>query len=388
MSQLHQDLKDIRISQKLSIEDVYDRTRITVENIEKIENGSIFDSAANKTYVRSFTRTYARALNISNDDMVHALDLSDIGSYSGYLRDKYLATEEKADDKQESDEKTETPSVIPQKQEEIKPVAPIPSVKDTKQTSSPKKKSSEAADLKASEKKEPEPKKARYIPSKSLGDKASERKKVDWSETNKKIHTQKQSNAGIIATIVVLLILLSVAVAVYVFVFSTPSDEQPLDITTPEETMTMPEEEADRIEIPISDDTIDAPIPPDPSLVNDAVVPDTLTIQVYAAYGNLEPFRVRSDTFENRRPYWVPVGEAMRLQFIDEITLFNHRDRMLILYDDRIITTFASENSAEQSVTITREQFINNPDLTNFTEPFPDDVSLPSVINDRPVIVN
>ena len=67
MSVLSQELCALRKERKLSIQDVYEKTRIDVQTIEAIEDGSIFHHEdKNKPYLRSFIRTYAKAIQVAD----------------------------------------------------------------------------------------------------------------------------------------------------------------------------------------------------------------------------------------------------------------------------------------------------------------------------------
>lgn len=91
MSSLSKDLISIRKHRKISINDVFEKSRIPVNTVESIENGSIFNEFAhNRTYLRGFLRTYARTLGIRDEDMSEALDHYEKGTYKGFLVEKYL----------------------------------------------------------------------------------------------------------------------------------------------------------------------------------------------------------------------------------------------------------------------------------------------------------
>ncbi len=91
MSHIYEDLVRIRKNLRLSKQDVYYKCRIPMETIESIEDGSILTGKIrNKTYMRSYFRTYAKALGISIDDISLALDEYDAGLYNQGLLIKYL----------------------------------------------------------------------------------------------------------------------------------------------------------------------------------------------------------------------------------------------------------------------------------------------------------
>ena len=92
MSNISDDLVQIRKSKRLSRQDVYYKCRLPIETIEAIEDGSIFSGTTkNKTYLRSYFRTYAKAVGIADSDMINALDEHEIGTYNDGLYQIYVA---------------------------------------------------------------------------------------------------------------------------------------------------------------------------------------------------------------------------------------------------------------------------------------------------------
>lgn len=91
MTMISEDLVLIRKEKRLSKQDVFDKCRVPLETIYSIEDGSIFTGKTrNKTYLRSYFRTYAKAIGISDEDITRALDEHEEGRYEGSLAAKYL----------------------------------------------------------------------------------------------------------------------------------------------------------------------------------------------------------------------------------------------------------------------------------------------------------
>lgn len=91
MSTISEDLTRIRKEKRLSRQDVFDKCRVPMHTIEGIEDGSIFSGTMrNKTYLRSYIRTYAKSIGIQDADMIEALDQLDSGTYDGFLAEVYL----------------------------------------------------------------------------------------------------------------------------------------------------------------------------------------------------------------------------------------------------------------------------------------------------------
>lgn len=86
MNPIGRDLKLLRTQKKLSLEEVYQLTKIPLHRLDGIENGSIFkDLVKEPTVLRSFIRGYGKALGIPDQTIVEALDLEKSGRYSQEL---------------------------------------------------------------------------------------------------------------------------------------------------------------------------------------------------------------------------------------------------------------------------------------------------------------
>lgn len=425
MAQLQDDLIVIRQQLKLSADDIHDKTRLSTLIIRQIEDGSIFESDQNKTYIRSFVRTYARALNIRDEDMIEALNQLDEGRYDDYLRKKYAPGVEKpvasetgksgkaaakaeaaeAAKSADSDKnapvsasatgsasvKTPAAEAKGSKQEQEQEPEPVAPPKTEKKEAAPPPPPSQirrgaAAGRLNSGKKASQPAQPSRMatPAPAGGPRASE---VNWSNLSQ--GASRRSSAPVSAIIIIALVLIAVGASAYWYLNSEDGFSglfENLFGTSTEETV-RESRVTDRTPELLLSDTLDAPVAPDPALAIAAtqVLPDTLSIVVYAATGNLEPFRVRADTFENRRPYWVEQGRGMRIKFINEVAVSGNFNRMLVLYDDRLITTFAETNDQGERI-IRRSQFEQDPTLRSFTATqLPQGVSAPREIIDRPL---
>lgn len=90
MKTIGHDLAVIRIHQNLTLDDIHRATRISVETLKKIEDGSIFTSKEeNNTYIRSFVRAYAKALKIDEELTIRALDQFEAGTYEHLLLEPF-----------------------------------------------------------------------------------------------------------------------------------------------------------------------------------------------------------------------------------------------------------------------------------------------------------
>lgn len=89
MSALGHDLRQIREFQKRTLEDIQKETRLSIEVLRSIEDGTLFTSPDHsETYIRSFVRAFGKALAIPDHTVLQALDTMKAGRYdSDLLRD-------------------------------------------------------------------------------------------------------------------------------------------------------------------------------------------------------------------------------------------------------------------------------------------------------------
>ena len=189
---------------------------------------------------------------------------------------------------------------------------------------------------------------------------------------NKKIVSRKDGNG----LLIFLGLLGIVLVAALIYMLSTANgDESGAGVAT------VP---GARLEQPLASDTPGAPVSPDPAQLA-AALPDTLVLTVYAARGNLEPVRILSDLFNIQRPYWVEAGRAMQFEFLQDIQIRGNLERMILMYDDRIITDFQQYDAENRVIIFSREQFLRDPTMRSFTtDVMPDNLPGPVEIVERP----
>jgi hypothetical protein len=487
MSTLYQDLKAIREKQRMTILDVYERTRITEENIRLIESGEMFTREdVNKIYMRSFTRTYGRAVGISDEDIVTALDYMEADMYEGFLAQKYLGIDLRATSHTQTGSSTRPPAgepgkpaggmvppsppfrvshdpkpgeppstaggakppkknnihldeygeIIPDEEPASDegtvtgssaifsptiPESPTPGLKgttgpaessaktgtagstkstgtpgshSTRRGDSPSSSSSSSSAPSPSPSSTPAPSptstsssssspspsssvSASPSTSSSSQPSASTRTSgsdgsVNWADVSRKMSPGRNGNGLLILLAVVAVAL----IGVLIYLLSTSGEDAGADtaaIRTPGTELALPS------------DTTMAPAAPDPALLA-AALPDTLVLTIYAARGNLEPVRILSDVFNNiQRPYWVEAGKAMQFEFVQEIQIRGNLERMIILYDGRMITDFDTFDSRNRLIRISREQFLRDPTLGSFTTgSLPEGLPGPSEIMERP----
>lgn len=325
---LGKDLAAVRNKLGLSLEEIQSQIKIPAHVLKSIENDSIFNELeSNKTYTRSFVRSYAKSLGLADDLIVSALDSFEAGLYEhGTILDEELTKKhtpfikpEEIDDTASGKEPTLVKPDI-----EIAPKKPTPTVEN-----------------------------------------------VNWADMGKKFSTPA-TNPKVIFPVIIALILIGIAIAIYVFRepifgFFTTSDSP--DITETTEPV-VPQNDAEAlIDTSNVESTItDAPLITDnqisqgqestlavPSFSSD--VTDTLTITVYAAFGKLEPVRVTSDFNWRTNPFWMEQGQAFNFNFIDTVLVRGQYSRILLMFNGHVLDDpFADYyDDTFDSILLTRE---------------------------------
>lgn len=401
MSALSQELCALRKERKLSIQDIYEKTRIDVHTIEAIEDGSIFQQHEKGTpYLRSFIRTYAKAVNVADEDIVKALDDEEIGEYDGLISKKYLnspvsssksTTPKKPASGQESDSKpklslrrgsTQTAdSGQASPQAKAASSSPEPSEKedDLKRT-----RATSSIDI-PDELDQPDPNRPH---NQTITDRPNVTN-VDWADTVKKAEpTNKRSflSLGIVAAVIILVgigsalyfgagPLGSIGATLSDVADNTPSEEPEtpdtegiptLPDTLVDEDITDEEREELSEAAQETDEVIDA----EPDISEPTTLPDTLQLVIVAADGVLEPVRVRSDTDDTLRPYWVELGNGITIDFVDQLEFRGQFNRIGVLFNGHPMENFMDYLNEDGFVELTRGTFQED---ERFTEPADED---------------
>ena len=117
--QFARDLKEIRQSNGISIDDIHNESKIPVGLIESFEESGLFDHTMfNRVYLRSFVRTYADSIGISPDLALSSLEAALEGTYQRELAVEYLGLEPAPEPTTDSDD-----TIIPEPDPEIESTA-------------------------------------------------------------------------------------------------------------------------------------------------------------------------------------------------------------------------------------------------------------------------
>ncbi len=360
MASLGNDLAAIRKELDMSIEDVHAATKIPPHVLQSIEDDSIFsDLSQNKTYIRSYVRSYAKALKIDDDLTVKALDQVEEGTYSGLLQkasgDKPRTTFQYGRSTPDKEGQDDT---APPKDDMVHDHAP------------PEKKAESTP--------ETPPDTSEGVPSPPSVN------SVDWADMGKKF-TPLQKSSRVWVGVAVLAIVV-VAIGAFIYLNNYRNGGPAEDNRTPETTTAV---KPDSLQL-----NLGSPVEKQDDTTGVATqqpareLPDTLDMVIYAAYGKLEPVRVYSDVIGSLNPYWIEQGDAVKFEFVNTIRLRGQYSRMVLMLNGHNIRNFLQRfmNPESGMLEISRSTFEGEEKWLN---PPPDsldlDVPPPNTISDRPI---
>ncbi len=397
MPTLGNDLALIRKHHDLSLEDIHHATRIPVHILSSIEDDSLFqDMEEHKTYLRSYVRSYAKALKIDEETIVRALDQTEEGRYEGLLRKReegldaprFQLDEEGEISEDDKEKAPDTPGEprreeSPEKEEKEDMVhdhVPPASDRGPAETSSPDSVSRTGTDTAGPE----TPVRTPAPPDVSS---------VDWADMGKKFHPL-QSGPRLWIVGIIIVVLLAAAAAYFLFGRGGTAQPEPVpENDNPPSSEQQMNLAPDSLQLELSSGEAAGPAG-DTSEGNlgaleqeASSLPDTLTLAIYAAYGRLEPVRVNSDLMNGINPYWIEEGVAYTFDFLENIQVRGEYDRMELLMNGRPIPEFRESfyNQQSQMLEINREYFENDP---VWLQPPPDSLPMsappPQSIRERP----
>ncbi len=349
---LGKDLAAVRNKLGLSIDEIQNQIKIPADVLKTIEDDTIFgELATNKTYTRSFVRSYAKALGLADDLIVAALDSLEAGLYEhGTILDEELAKKHAPlinpevldDDAHSGEAKLVRPEI------EEAPQKPTPTVEN-----------------------------------------------VNWADLGKQFSTQT-SNPKILVPVIIALVIIGLAVIIYIYkepilgIFSG-SDEPEIsetilgeNETTNEgfiqDSVTTTSTNQDLATLPES--AISTEVESGTSNTNlgySSVLSDTLTVTVYAAYDKLEPVRITSDFNWRTNPFWMEQGEAFNFNFTDTVLVRGQYSRMILLFNGHTIDNPFIDYYDEtfDSILLTREALNSDFFLAPPPSEFPYEVGAP-----------
>jgi len=375
MPSIGKDLAAIRSHKGLSVQDIQKATKIPLETLLSIEDGTIFSNQKEiNTYVRSFVRTYGRAIKLNEELVTRALDQEELGNYKDLLLEDFPDLKKEVEEEKNdlfspsSQEKTGESSKKKEKKgaptwkfeaEKLEESDEVQKTEDEKEISSPKP---------ISDKRPPT----------TGSDSGADVRNIDWAGMGKDFKQRRtQPPVWIIsAGMIVLLIVVAAVVITQFELFS--SDELPVqDSEVTEQPAT---ESGQGLSLDITDEQ---PAEQSPA----ATLDDTLYITLYAAYNRLDPVRVWSDLKPRIDPYWIDEGTALNFEFQDSIRIAGSYSNMLLFLNGNRIDNFRNQyfNEERNAVELTRDLFDSDPRwATPVPLELPGDVAEPDTIRIRP----
>lgn len=375
MPSIGNDLVTIRTYLGLSVDDIRKATKIPLHTLEAIENNSIFEQRDEvQAYVRSFVRTYGRAIKLDDKLVVTALNQEELGSYNHQLLTAYpeLAKEIPADSfsKPKETESIDSESTDPDDQSSVKPT----DEKENDKASSPEEEYSPRF--------QPDFDNDEPAAEPTAGSAATSVRDVNWADMGRKMSSDRP---GMPVWIIGAAVVIIVVVASLWFFTQTDETAELTDPDAPTSAESAPpgtnggelsldlrQEEGEEI----TDE------PEQPSQLD-----ETLYLTVYAATGNLDPVRVWSDLKPRMDPYWIDEGVAFNFEFRDTVRVRGPYSNILLFLNGHSIDNFRQDhfNNEENVVELTRDLFEDDPRWAT-TIPFelPPNVSEPDSVANRP----
>lgn len=331
---LARDMRRVRESRNITIDDLHDETKIPEGLIETFEDKALFDHPQfNRVYLRSFVRTYANVIGIDPEVALNALEEALSDRYTGSLAVEYLGEapfESTTADRggaqvpdvaparitppDEDDGGVDEPdTAVPTRESDFtstekmpgserrEETTPPPFISTPPETLSDEDLEREAAESEGAEEwtlqSPPRPKEAQAGARTSAagsGSRTRHRKPASRFEDR---HSRSGGTNG--RWIVAVVALIVVAAVVWVILSTMDGRE-----TAVEETVGVADTAAASVDTAALEQPTSASTQPMPTLG------DTLRVLVFAAMDRLDPIRVTVDD-DLRRPYWLEQGDSM-----------------------------------------------------------------------------
>ncbi len=387
MPSIGKDLAAIRSHLGFTIQDIQYATKIPVSTLQTIENDSIFTRQdESKTYIRSFVRSYGRALKIEDELMIKALDQFESGNYNHLLLQEFQNLTNKERDTVEG-AKDQVP-VTDEQPIKSKPVSDSEDLFSSDESSiklaAEKDESADtvhkanATEIKSG------------ISNQKISDNTTSSEgpgtsgiepainSVDWANVGQKYSSDKNKISAWLISIIILVVI--AAAGIYILYQSGFFGSENQD----DDTVTSTEMNATRggLSLDLEEPPAEAAEPETLSALD-----DVLHITVYAALGLLDPVRVWSDLKPRLDPYWLEQGAALEFEFADTVRIRGNYANMLLFKNGHLIQNFYDEffEEEENAVELTRNFFNSDPKwATPIPLELPNGVDEPTSINPRP----
>jgi len=365
MPSIGNDLALIRAHQGYSIEDIQKATKIPIYTLQSIEDGTIFTEPSEiNTYVRSFVRTYGRAVKLNDELLSQALDQEELGNYNHLLLKDYPKIREKEGIEFEPEPEMDDDLFGPDAESE--------GADDEKGGKTPSFQFEKEKGKDKEKKTPPAPKQHFRAASKA------DLRNIDWAGIGPGPRNKKTQIPLWIISAGLIIILLVAAAILFTQFGLFGSDEGDRDDSMQIE---QPAEGANQ------DLSLGLAGQPPEGQTPVAELEETLELTVFAAYSRLDPVRVWSDLKPRIDPYWMDQGLAYNFEFQDTVYVRGNYDNMLLFLNGNRIDNLRSQyfNEAENAVELTRSLFDTDPRwATPVPLELPGDANEPDTIMARP----
>lgn len=350
LGQFLDDLSAIREKREVSLEALRNATKVYPNVIAQFEVDGLKDHPLfNSLYVRAFIRSYAEAVGIPPEEVLRAYDEALQGAYNRQLAIEYLdlPPEEIKALRAAQAEKPEPVFAVDKfefEQEEKRKAAASkksarPAVK--KQRSTPKAAASDGRAI-------------TFVPKSSQKEGASPLANFtdDAKDAVSAFFASGKQNAfiqwGLLAGGLVLFVVVVMQLLSFQSEGPTLNDLQPAEpaATIPSESISPVAATPDSLaSITAQPAAVEPPRVP-------AVLGDSIPVQIVAASGALDPFRIKRDT-DLRRPYWLDQGDTMLVYLKNRAIIEDNLVSMQILIDGYAYPIYRTDSLAR--VVISRD---------------------------------
>ena len=358
LGQFLYDLSSIREKRNVSLEALRNATKVYPNVIAQFEVDGLKDHPLfNSLYVRAFIRSYANAVGIPPEDVLRAYDDALQGAYKRQLAIEYLdlPPEEIQALRASIKEKAAEPVFAVDKFEFEQQSQKVPAAKSKSATKNTTQRARPAKKKPRSQVNESDDGRAiTFVPKSKQGPEESPLASLadGAKEAVSSFFASGKQNAlvqwGLLAGGLTLFVIVVMQLLSFQADSPTLNDLQPA-----EPAATIPAESVSPIDAtPDSLVTLPAqPIENTPARVP-AVLGDSIAVQIVAATGPLDPFRVKRDT-DLRRPYWLDQGDTMDVYLKNRAIIEDDLASMQILIDGYAYPIYRTDSLAR--VVISRD---------------------------------
>lgn len=381
MPSIGKDLAAIRSNLELTIQDIQYATKIPVSTLTAIENDSIFEMQdEGKTYIRSFIRSYGRALKIQDEILIKALDQFEAGNYNHLLLQHDQDLTKKSDSEKADPGTNSIQEEYSSTEENVADNSKSHSeLSDTEITSKGTSETDQPSEHSITEELQPKANTAPKVTATSVSASGEpDIKNVDWANLGQKFSKEKsKAPTWLISLIILLLVTAGGFYLLHAFGFFSSDSESANEVS-----VTGNQNAPGSLSLDVHEPEERAP---DQEI--GATLEDILYVTIYAAFERLDPVRVWSDLKPRLDPYWLEQGVALQFEFTDTVRIRGNYPNMLLFKNGHLIERFYDEtfSETENALELTRSFFNSDPKwATPIPLELPEGVAEPDTIGPRP----